>query len=36
MTYDPRKLPEYIAEDLEAPQLFNLGCQLSNEVARFK
>jgi hypothetical protein len=34
MTYDPDTLPEYIAEDLEAPQLFNLGCKLSNEVAR--
>jgi hypothetical protein len=34
MTYDPNTLPEYIAEDLEAPQLFQLGCKLSNEVAR--
>ena len=34
MTYDPNTLPEYISEDLEAPQLFNLGCKLSNEVAR--
>jgi hypothetical protein len=34
MTYDPNTLPEYIAEDLEAPQLFSLGCKLSNEVAR--
>lgn len=35
MTYDPKTLPEYISEDLEAPQLFfNLSCKLSNEVAR--
>jgi hypothetical protein len=34
MTYDPNTLPEYISGDLEAPQLFNLGCKLSNEVAR--
>lgn len=34
MTYDPSTLPEYIAENMEAPQLFNLGCKLSNEVAR--
>lgn len=34
MTYDPSTLPEYISEDLEAPQLHQLGCKLSNEVAR--
>jgi hypothetical protein len=35
MTYDPNTLPEYIAEDLEAPQLFQLGCKLSNKVNEF-
>ncbi|SFM09359.1 hypothetical protein [Pelosinus propionicus] len=34
MTYDPNTLPEYISEELEAPQLHQLGCKLSNEVAR--
>ncbi|MDF2635528.1 MAG: hypothetical protein K0R78_2402 [Pelosinus sp.] len=27
-------LSRYIAEDLEAPQQFKLGCNLSNEVVR--
>lgn len=34
MTYDPNTLPEFIPEELEAPQLHQLGCRLSNEVAR--
>ena len=32
--YDPSTLPEFISEDMEAPQLFKFGCKLSNEVAR--
>lgn len=34
MTYNPNTLPEYIDENLESAQLFQLGCKLSNEVAR--
>ncbi len=34
MTYDPNTIPEYISEDLEVPQLNQLCCKLSNEVAR--
>lgn len=34
MTYDPNTLPEFIPEELEATQLYQLGCKLSNEVAR--
>jgi|GEM_PF-1447892 len=32
--YDPSTLPEFISEDLEAKELNQLGCRLSNEVAR--
>lgn len=34
MSYDPSTLPEFIPEELEANQLNQLGCRLSNEVAR--
>lgn len=34
MSYDPGTLPEFIAEEMEANQLYQLGCKLSNEVAR--
>jgi hypothetical protein len=34
MSYDPNTLPEFIPEEMEAPQLYQLGCKLSNEVAR--
>ena len=34
MSYDPNTLPEFISEDLEPSQLFQLSCKLSNEVAR--
>lgn len=32
--YNPNTLPEFIQEDFEVPQLQQLGCKLSNEVAR--
>lgn len=32
--YDHNTLPEFISEDLEPSQLFQLSCKLSNEVAR--
>lgn len=34
MSYDPSTLPEFIPEEIEATQLYQLGCRLSNEVAR--
>ena len=32
--YDPSTLPEFIPEEMEVAQLYQLGCRLSNEVAR--